>query len=101
MEEPDRRSGDRRALRRLRISAGAEPDDDGHGGDDPRRGGAGRGADAAGAWRVVADSNDRAKVASTFSAEGLSAGEAKEAARLMEEKKSAEEKMRGATQNNH
>ena len=52
-------------------------------------------SDASGEWRAVADSSDRAAKppgdkASPFSIAGLNAGEAKEATRLMDEKKSLE-----------
>ena len=60
-------------------------------------------ADAAGEWRVVADSDDRAKFVpgdarpSSFSTAGLNADEAKEATRLMDDKKKLERKIKAAT----
>ena len=56
-------------------------------------------ADAAGEWNAVSDSSDRAKFSpdaktSDFSIAGLSTGEAQEAARLMEEKKALEQKIK-------
>jgi hypothetical protein len=60
-------------------------------------------ADAAGEWRVVADSTDRAKFVpgdnkpSSFSTAGLNADEAKEASRLMGEKKKLERGIKAAS----
>jgi hypothetical protein len=59
-------------------------------------------ADDAGEWRIVADSNDRAKFVpggnkpSSFSTAGLSTDEAKEATRLMDEKKKLERSIKAA-----
>jgi hypothetical protein len=59
-------------------------------------------AEAAGEWRVIADSSDRANAssgdnkASSFSIAGLSGEEAKEAARLMEERKKLERGIKAA-----
>ena len=60
-------------------------------------------AAASGEWRTVADSSDRAKTppddkAPAFSTIGLSVGEAKEAARLMDEKKTTEGKIRASSE---
>lgn len=58
-------------------------------------------ADASGAWRTVADSSDRATKppgdkTSSVSLAGLNANDAKEATRLMDEKKSLEGKIRAS-----
>jgi hypothetical protein len=59
-------------------------------------------AEPAGEWRVVADSSDRAKFTpgdskpSSFSTAGLSAEDAKEAARLMDDRKKLERKIKAA-----
>ena len=60
-------------------------------------------AEAAGDWQVVADSSDRATnppgdKASPMSLAGLNADEAKEATRLMDEKKSLEGKIRASAE---
>ena len=61
-------------------------------------------ADAAGEWHLVADSSDRVKFvpgenkASLFSTAGLTADEAKEATRLVDEKKKLERSIKATTE---
>ncbi len=61
-------------------------------------------ADAAGEWRIVAESSDRAKFvpgenkASLFSTAGLTAEEVKEATRLVDEKKKLERSIKATTE---